>query len=73
MNHQMDMLQSSLCQAQEENASLQEKVADGSLLGRELAETREKEVHGNLCTLTFALGPLRSYFSCYEQEWQAFI
>lgn len=55
MNHQMDMLQSSLCQAQEENASLQEKVADGSLLGRELAETREKEVHGNLCTLTFAL------------------
>ena len=60
----MDTLQSSLCQTREENASLQEKVADGSVLGRELAETRDKEVHGNLCTLTFE-------FNCYE--WQAFI
>ena len=58
----MGTLQSSLRQAQEENTRLQEKVSNSSLLGRELAETREKEVCGSLDLIHFQLS--RSYFSC---------
>lgn len=58
----MGTLQSSLCQAQEENTSLQEKVSNSSLLGRELAETRENEVRGSLDLIHLQLS--RSYFSC---------
>lgn len=58
----MGTLQSSLRQAREENTSLQEKVSNSSLLGRELAETREKEVRGSLDLIHLQLS--RSYFSC---------
>lgn len=58
----MGTLQSSLRQAQEENTRLQEKVSNSSLLGRELAETREKEVCGSLDLIHLQLS--RSYFSC---------
>lgn len=58
----MGTLQSSLRLAQEENTSLQEKVSNSSLLGRELAETREKEVRDMLDQIHLQLS--RSYFSC---------
>ena len=58
----MGTLQSSLRQAQEENTRLQEKVSNSSLLGRELAETREKEVRDMLDQIHLQLS--RSYFSC---------